>query len=189
MLLFTSDSTIQTLSLNRPYQDLRSNFSKNIKRNIKTAEQFGLSISQVDSKDFASYYLKHSDKANIQKTKLDSFLQPLIETILSHAHGELWGVKNEQGQILAACLLCKFNGRLTYLLARSSEEGKKKSAMHFVLDSIIKQYAGKDFLLDFEGSDIATVARFFKSFGANNSPYPVLSYARFPFKKTESKLS
>ena len=173
-----------TLALDKPYEELYSAFSKNIKRNINTAEKHKLSISEVDMLAFNAFYLKHSKKETVKKTQLDSFLPALVKNIIDRNHGKIWGVKDEDGAILAACLLTDFNGRLTYLLARSSAEGKSKSAMHFIIKEIIKAQANKSTLLDFEGSEIKSVARFFQSFGSIDTPYPVLSYARFPFKKT-----
>jgi len=44
-----------------------------------------------------------------------------------------------------------------------------------LFDSIIEEYAGQKKILDFEGSGIPGVARFFQSFGAVNEPYYVYS--------------
>jgi hypothetical protein len=45
-----------------------------------------------------------------------------------------------------------------------------------VIDSILKKYSETDYILDFEGSMIPGIARFFKSFGAKEEEY-------FSFKK------
>ena len=173
-----------TLNLGNSYEELYAAFSKNIKRNIKAATKQNLSIAKIGNQEFTTFYLQLSNKETVEKTQLHSFLPALVKNIIKRNHGKIWGVKNSDGTILAACLLTAFNGRLTYLLARSSAEGKNKSAMHFIINEIIKEKAGNNFLLDFEGSEIKSVARFFQSFGASDTPYPVLSYARFPFKKT-----
>lgn len=173
-----------TLALDEPYEKLYSAFSKNIKRNIKAAAKHRLTICEIGNQDFSEFYLENTEKETIDKTQLNTFLPALVDSAIDKKHGKVWGIKNDEGDILSACFLTEFNGRLTYLLARSTEEGKTKSAMHFIINEIIKAYAGKHFLLDFEGSEITSVARFFQSFGATDNPYPVLSYARFPFKKT-----
>ena len=173
-----------TLALDKPYEEIYTAYSKNLKRNIKIAAKNELSICKIGNEEFSSFYLDHTEKEMVDKFRLNTFLAALIEHIISQEDGKIWGVKSEDGSILAACLLTRFNGRLTYLLSRSTKEGKEKRAMHFIINEIIKANVGKANLLDFEGSEIPTIARFFQFFGAKDTPYPVLSYARFPFKKT-----
>lgn len=173
-----------TLALNKPYEELYAKFSKNLKRNIKIAAKNELCICEIGNQEFAQFYLSRTEKKVIIKLQLNSFLPSLISTIIAKKHGKVWGVKNAEGHLLGACLLTNFNGRITYLLSRSTQEGKSKRTMHFIINEIIKEYADKSILLDFEGSEIESIANFFQFFGAIDTPYPVLSYARFPFKKT-----
>ena len=174
-----------TLALDRPYEEIYAGYSKNLKRNLKAAAKNELAICEIDNTAFSAFYLSLTEKDMVDKIQLDTFLETLVAQVIIKKHGKIWGVKNEEGSILAACLLTRFNGRLTYLLARSSQEGKDKRAMHFTIDEIIKANVDTATVLDFEGSEIANVARFYQLFGAKDTPYPVLSYARFPFKKTE----
>ena len=43
--------------------------------------------------------------------------------------------------------------------------------MFFLVESVLKQYDNKEYILDFEGSEIEGVARFYKGFGAQDQPY------------------
>ena len=56
-------------------------------------------------------------------------------------------------------------------MAASTKEGYKQNAMAVIIDSIIREYAGRDVLLDFEGSDLPGVASFFSGFGASRRKY------------------
>jgi hypothetical protein len=51
------------------------------------------------------------------------------------------------------------------MLASNIQEGRKKGASHQLIDTLIREYAGKDYWLDFEGSDIPGIAFFFEGFG------------------------
>ena len=53
--------------------------------------------------------------------------------------------------------------------------------MFLLIDHIIRQEAGKNTILDFEGSKIEGVARFYKGFGAKNHPYFILKRMRPSF--------
>ena len=71
--------------------------------------------------------------------------------------------------------------RITYLLAVSNTEGKDSSAMFMLIDTIILKEAGKEKVLDFEGSRIEGVARLYRGFGAKYHPYYILKKFRPSF--------
>ena len=53
----------------------------------------------------------------------------------------------------------------------SSEEVILANAMAFLIDSFIKEHAEQHLVLDFEGSMIPGVARFYESFGGQKHRY------------------
>jgi hypothetical protein len=67
------------------------------------------------------------------------------------------------------------------LFASSNESGRRSGAMAFNIDHILKKHQETNLILDFEGSMIPTIARFYKSFGAEPQIYQSLSYKRFPW--------
>jgi len=64
--------------------------------------------------------------------------------------------------------------------AASNEEGKKLGAMFFLVDNFIKTNAEKEIILDFEGSMIPGVARFYSGFGSIPETYFQLKFNRLP---------
>lgn len=87
----------------------------------------------------------------------------------------------EDGRIVAGALFFRSPGRIYYMAAWSGEEGRKCGAAARLLDTVIREYAGMDAVLDFEGSDIPGVAFFFEGFGARPEPYRLVRRRRFPF--------
>ena len=61
----------------------------------------------------------------------------------------------------------------------TSEKGKANGAATFLIAELIASHAGKNLLLDFEGSMDEGVARFYKSFGAIEEHYSVLTSGWF----------
>jgi len=59
--------------------------------------------------------------------------------------------------------------------------GRTLGASHALVDAFIKDQAGQDLLLDFEGSDIRNLAFFYSSFGATEEKYPAIKLNRLPW--------
>ena len=60
---------------------------------------------------------------------------------------------------------------LHYVCAGPTEAGKSIGVMHGIIDFILNRYKGENMLFDFEGSSIASVASFYKKFGATEEPF------------------
>ena len=80
-------------------------------------------------------------------------------------------VYNEKSELISGSLFLRDTQRLYYLFSANNVEGKKRQANSGILDYVIRQYAGSDYTLDFEGSMIPGIASFFKSFGSNEESY------------------
>ena len=90
----------------------------------------------------------------------------------------MYTVTNQHNEIIAGALYLIYFNRIYYLVSFSSEEGKRSSAMFWVMDKLIQRYAGKEMILDFEGSMITGVAKFMKGWGAELETYQMY-YKRF----------
>lgn len=89
------------------------------------------------------------------------------------------GLYSPVNHLCAVGVFLKDKQRLYYLLGASDEMGREYSGMPRILVYLIEKFVGQGYTLDFEGSEIPGVARFFKKFGAKNSPYPVYSRQGF----------
>ena len=87
---------------------------------------------------------------------------------------------NKHEEVIAGAFLMESHERMVYLKGFSKEEGKKNGAMHFLFDQLIQQQAGSHKTLDFGGSSVDSVARFYKSFGALDCVYLHLRKNRLP---------
>jgi len=68
-------------------------------------------------------------------------------------------------------LWLKDEKRITYLVPVIPDEVKKEHLNTFLVNALIEEYQQQDLLLDFEGSMIPGVARFYESFGAKSEIY------------------
>ncbi|MDD3078941.1 MAG: hypothetical protein PHH37_07530 [Paludibacter sp.] len=165
--------------LNKTYHEFREIYSKNTVRNIEKAKKNELKIiNDLSTDDFIE--LCYSGEKKYSETTIN-LLKNIIYNGLEHNSIKLCGIKNKSEQLISgACFLVSPN-RMIYLLPVSTPEGKKCSSMFLQVDQIIQDYSMSNMILDFEGSKIDGVARFYKGFGAIDKPYYTLKKFRPTF--------
>ena len=163
------------LALNRSYEEIRKNYSTNLKRNINKARRENLYItSGIKPEKFVEAIRKYHE--NYKTKKIPKQIYPMalriIYNCLHRGLGSITGVYKEDSEDFCAALFVMYSGsRLINLLNVTTAAGRKIGAMHYLLDELIQQNAGRPAVLDFEGSNIESIARFNKSFGAEDTPY------------------
>lgn len=167
------------LNLNQTYQQICTQYSKNTQRNIEKASKLNLIIQDnISSDEFMSFYFSVHKNMN---TPLQLVLKKIVEKGILEKAIHLSGVFTPNNEMVAALCLMHSKNRMTYLMPISNQEGKTSSAMFLLVDKIIKNEAEKNKMFDFEGSQIESIARFYKGFGAKNQPYYTLKRFRPSF--------
>lgn len=164
------------LNLTESYESIAKRYSKNTIRNILKTQKEGLSLrNDIKINDFIDFY--NSVDRNFISIN-SAVLKKLLERAIEKKAITLLAVNNKNNEIIAALCLFHTGNRLVYLLPISNDEGKKSSAMFMLVDYLIKSKAQSNLSLDFEGSLIEGIARFYKGFGAKNRPYFLLKRFR-----------
>lgn len=154
------------LDLSHSKEELFNRFSKNTWRNIAKAKKCNLTFdAELSNKDFFDFFRKNDNKIGLR-----------FEKQMSVFRGRCYGVRNSWGKLVAAVFCLQTKDRLIYLAPVSSEEGKNSSAMFLLVYRLIDMYS--DIILDFEGSRIEGIARFYKGFGAEQRTYYTIGYAK-----------
>ncbi|MGE4288490.1 MAG: hypothetical protein AB7E36_07365 [Salinivirgaceae bacterium] len=170
------------LPLNKPYNELLKTCNENTRRNIKKAVKLNpLNTDMVELSDFIALKRK-TLAAPLKKSEIER-LSTLITYLVRNKHAKIIGVYSDKKQLLAAVCLVHYKNRLIYLFAASSEQGKKQRSMFAVINYIMQEHASSENLIDFEGSTIDGVARFFKGFGAVTENYYRYKKSRIPLIK------
>lgn len=156
------------LSLNKNYDEIFQHFNQNHKRNIAKGSKNKLRFFEdTDLTSFQAFYLGNVNHAKENfRPQHEKIFKKLTATLVSANTGHIFSAITAEGDLVAAVLIIKHHKRLIGIINTSSAEGKKAGASHFLFDRIIKKYAGTDVVLDFEGSSIPTIARFYEGFGA-----------------------
>ncbi|MCZ2459901.1 MAG: GNAT family N-acetyltransferase [Chitinophagales bacterium] len=169
------------LNLNKDYRDLYNGFNDNIRRNARKSEQAGCIVQRSFEIErvieLASDQMK--DFAHNREDGLERF-KKLYRLLFEKGMAGTYGIFLKQ-QLMASCVLLYSHKRIYYVLVGNSPNGKTMGASHALINAIIKDHAGKDLLLDFEGSDIPSLAFFYRSFGSTEEKYTAIRLNRLPF--------
>ncbi len=167
------------LSLNKSYNEIAKEYSKNSQRNIEKAIKSKLIIEEIFNHNEVINFINNS--IDVQPVKPNKIIELIVSKGLKLNNIKCIGAKNSSGELIANACFLKTKSRFVYLYPVSNEEGKKSSAMFAIIDSFIRNYADNELVLDFEGSRFEGIARFYKGFGAQNKPYYMVKKYRPDF--------
>ncbi len=170
------------LHLDADHEVIKNTYSENTLRNINKATKYELSIAKtVTNVQLIQLFKENQGRKLKEYANHYEILNELINETIHRNMGELVGVYNKSRSLIGAVFLLTSHQRITYLFPASNDEARSSGAMHFLMDSIIKEYASTPQILDFEGSMITSIARFYKSFGATEVLYPRLYRNKLPW--------
>lgn len=171
------------LDLQSPYETIYSQYRNNVRRNIKKAQQLnaryttGIPVEEVIK---LAHWQVQQQATNIMEEDFTHF-KNLFHYLVQKQAAETAGVYTPNNELVASCVWFYSHDRAYYILVGNHPNGKTLGASHYLIDRFIHQQAGQPLLLDFEGSDIASLAFFYSSFGGVKEVYPALQFQRLPW--------
>ncbi len=161
-----------TLDLSPPYAEILSGCSKTLRKKLR---RYSTDVLQPSSPEevLAVYKASSGKKAGLSPAHFRQ-VHLLMEASTKRGLGKLYRIE-EAGELLAAGFFPVVRGRVINLFAGSTQKGFSRDGMARLLAGVIREHRGPGHMLDFEGSEIPGVAAFFRSFGAQESHYPMVS--------------
>lgn len=154
-------------------QDFKAGYSSQTKRNLKTASKYPLSIDwNIDFLAVIDLFV--ANKGREIDTIDYSLLKDVCGVALIKSVLHSVGVKLD-GVLVSGALFVEFQQRWYMIMLASSKKGKESLASTLIIDEVIQKLIPKQFALDFEGSSIPSLARFYSGFGAKNEPYQMFT--------------
>jgi hypothetical protein len=167
------------LPLSEDYKTIANSYSKNTKRNLAKANKNDLHlIIGIQVEEYIEFKKKNLS-VQLSKNELNS-LKSIIAFGQYKGFGEIYGVYSTNNELCAAAYFCQWKDRVIYMTAASNQMGKELGGMIFLVDGFIQKHANKNLKIDFEGSMLPGVARFYIGFGATPETYFQLKYNRLP---------
>lgn len=169
------------LPLNKSYDQLSKDFRENHQRNIQKSIQAGNTLKKDVSIDEV-IHLNRQQMKNISSVSDQDYhrLKTLYQVLLDRKQAAIYGIVNHQNKLLSSCVFFFSHNRAYYILVGNHPDSRNTGASHALLDAFIRDHAGKNLVLDFEGSDIESLALFYAGFGATKELYPVIRWNRLP---------
>ncbi len=177
------------LPLKNTYKQLHQQFNSNTKRNIKKAIKANLQIKEkINCSEVLQLYLTEvGSKIDHLEQQDYVCLLKVMNTAIKKNKGFTIGVyapaanNSEKNTLCAAAFFLKSNGRLINLVIANNPNSKKNGANFFLLQHLLQKHEQSVYTLDFEGSMIAGIARFYSGFGAKLVHYPHLKINTLPW--------
>jgi len=170
------------LDLIHPYAKLIQDYNQNTRRNLKKAIEMNLLVQRkVDPDELIALFTENFGKKE-GKLKFRNYetLRQLMNYCLKNTFSQITGVYSPADSLCAGIFLLHARDRIIFHFAASNVTARENGAMFLLVDSIIRDNAGKFMIFDFEGSTDLDVARFYKGFGAKEFTYPQITLNRMP---------
>lgn len=158
------------LPLHLSYEETVSGFSRHTIRNLTAAENAQVKVVKGL---LPSDFFKSKKEAETRKVPEKSYriLHQLIAQTLMKGNGVIYAAYSQTNNLCAAAYVLFDQNKAYYLNAFSTEEGRENRAMYAIVNELIKEFSRSATIIDFEGSVIEGVARFYKGFGAIGEDY------------------
>lgn len=171
------------LDLSLPYEVLASHYRENTRRNIKRSHTFNLQVKRdIPLEDVIRLNQQQSVQQGNEFGAEDyNRFTDLFASLQKGGKAQTYGVYTPAGELAASVAFVYSHNRAYYLLVGNHPNSRALGASHRLIDAFIFDHAGEPLLLDFEGSDIPSLAFFYSSFGAVPEPYSALTLNRLPW--------
>lgn len=150
------------LPLNNSLEEIQKGYNTNRKRVSRNIGSDMVIEKEGDIDDFIKSYKNQNKPFTIGDEAIE-VLRSLAD--LNNGHIHVWNVYKGK-KIVAGLIWLEDSHRITYLAPMADETAKKLHAATFLINELISDFQGRDMLLDFEGSMLKGVEKFYQSFGA-----------------------
>jgi hypothetical protein len=182
--------TNYSLSLENSYEDLACNFSKSVRKRLQknSGLEIVLETQNLNSDSLIGLYRNAYGALNPQLKEVHyQKLKTIIQ--LAEEKGQILSVKVFSGsELVAGLMFFHYKNRFVYALGAPTPSGRQLNALTYVFAFLIQKFENSNQILDFEGSNIPSVADFYASFGAEKSHFYEIRYRLGFLKKVLSTL-
>ena len=160
------------LELSPGYEKIHGNYSKQIKRNLKSSLKQNLTLFEHDTPDvLIREFKQYQGKRYSISDKFITSLSQVMYHLLHKGKGAVWTLYGSGNHFHAGVFVAFSGNRIVLLFSAVSQEGRDSNAMSQLINELIIFSCGRWEIFDFEGSKESGLSRFYSGFGAQSVPY------------------
>lgn len=170
------------LDLIAPYQEIQKGYSGQTRRNIKKARKEKVFVTpNADPMPVIEAFKNNKGKriASFPPTQYET-LKHLIYSGIHRGDTRVYSAYSAQNSFCAGIVFFTSHKKTILIFSGSTPEARKNGAMSAIIDSYIREHAGKNITLDFEGSMDKNLARFYAGFGSKECVFLQIEINQFP---------
>jgi hypothetical protein len=163
----------------KDFEKILLGMSQQTRRNIKRAEERSITVRRgVDTDDFLKIQSLTFERQHKRNTQSSAVLRQIIDAARERGQGDIFGGYDKEGQLHAVAFVVWQNSSAYYIAGGGDPALRTSGAHSLVMWEAIKHVSQYTDTFDFEGSMIPGVERFFREFGATQTPYFMISKGR-----------
>lgn len=173
--------SVQELRLEGGIDALRAAYSTGHKRNLKKSADAGVSLREdITPAAFRALFARTTARryGGLGSDRLD-LMERTMEQAMLRGQCTVIGLEGPKGPIAAAVFM-HYAGRIILYKSAVDEAGRDARGLFRIVDAMVARHAESGHVLDFAGSNAASVARFNEGFGARTGIYLRLVRNRLP---------
>jgi len=175
--------TTYWLNLSAPYPELAAGYSKDARKNLRRLEENAGPCTLKSCSDFgwqiSNYRKAYGSLNTVLKDRDYARFRHALDAAAALQQVEAYQLLDSKDNILAGGIFLKSREQWHYVLGAPTQHSEK-GGVHGLIDAFIRRHANTPFVLDFEGSEIPSVAYFYAKFGARPVYYYALHINRLP---------
>lgn len=171
------------LNLKNDYDTLKQQLSNRFLQSLKRASRYSMYYQAADEtyNDILDIYQQqYADKSG---TTPDDLIR--LKAVFTGLHAQkklhVRNAVNDKSELLASVILMEDNNRLYNIINIIEPNGRTLEANYFLYNAVLKEFSNRNFILDFEGSDLPGVAKFYQKFNAVYEPFYFYKVNNLPF--------
>ena len=168
------------LQIDKPYEDIRKGYSRNVKRILDNNVNCRFRLSDDLSGILINYQDTFKKKVSIDMEKSFESIAAAAQMALEKKFLIPCELVGEDDERLASFLFFTSHGRAYSLAGGQTQKGYALNATYRLMDCFFQTYCQQIKIFDFEGSDVPGIAEFFKKWGSQPEYYSQICLARFP---------
>lgn len=174
---------LQFLKLVDNYETISKKYNRNRKRELSKAKKADLIENWNDSPEKLILLFKENIADRLNKINQQDFdtLLKLIKLCLEKKVGELLTLYTDKNELVSAAFFIKHKNKVTQVVCASDIKNRNNGANTFSNDRAIFRYQKHFDIYNFGGSSMKSIAKYYKSFGAETEAYLQVKYNNLPF--------